>query len=348
VSSHPSTQRVSVGSAATSPSLDVAICTYNNADQLGVTLEHLSRQNTSADCAWRVLIVDNNCTDHTAEVIARHRRCGRLPALDVVSQPAQGLTPARRMAVETSAADFVAFVDDDCRLAADWVEQAWRFARHHPAAGAFGGKVRLVGGARRSPLLDVHGWLFAAQSYAAARREVDALVGAGLVLRRQALIDSGWLAEPLLADRIGRRLVSGGDVEISLRLAAAGFRLWYTDTLALEHFSPQTRRSALYLTRLAYGLGRSSVLVALLANSDWAATERNIRQREAKWRRILARPNPFKLPLAALAKAKAIEAAFLAGLGSGRRALTADVATRGRLQARAVPQRGGPTAAGGT
>jgi GT2 family glycosyltransferase len=323
----------------TSPSLDVAICTYNNADQLAVTLEHLSRQNTSADCAWRVLVVDNNCTDHTAEVVARYRRCGRLPELDVVRQPIQGLTQARRMAVATSAADFVAFVDDDCRLAADWVQQAWRFARDHPAAGAFGGRVRLVGGARPSPLLDVHGWIFAAQSYAAAQREVDALVGAGLVLRRQALIDTGWLAEPLLTDRIGRRLISGGDAEISLRLVAAGLRLWYTETLALEHFIPETRRSVLYVTRLAYGLGRSSVLIALLANPNWAATERILRQREAKWRRTLARRHPFKLPLPVLAKAKAIEAAFLAGLVSGRRALTADAVTRGRLQGRAVPKR---------
>lgn len=323
----------------TSPSLDIAICTYNSADQLAVTLEHLGRQQTSAACAWRVLIVDNNCTDHTAEVIAEHRRRGALPALEVVRQPEQGLTPARRMAVATSTADFLAFVDDDCRLAADWVEEAWRFARAHPLAGAFGGRVRLIGETRPpSALLDVHGWIFAAQAYTAAQREVGALVGAGLVVRRQALIDSGWLAEPLLADRIGRRLVSGGDAEISLRLAAAGCRLWYTNALALEHFIAEPRRSTGYLARLAYGLGRSSVLVALIGNPDWAATDRIIREREAKWRRTLMRRNPFRLPLGALAKAKAIEAAFLAGLRSGRRALAADIETRTRLQGRAVPK----------
>jgi hypothetical protein len=38
---------------------------------------------------------------------------------------------------------------------------------------------------------------------------VDSLADAGMVLRRSALIESGWLDRPLVADRVGNQLVSG-------------------------------------------------------------------------------------------------------------------------------------------
>ena len=54
------------------------------------------------------------------------------------------------------------------------------------------------------------------------------LVGAGMVVRRAAPAECGWVERPLLADRIDKRLVSGGDVEIAQRIRGAGYPLWFT------------------------------------------------------------------------------------------------------------------------
>jgi len=43
-----------------------------------------------------------------------------------------------------------------------------------------------------------------------------------MVVRRAAPAECGWVERPLLADRIGKRLVSGGDVEIAQRIRGAG------------------------------------------------------------------------------------------------------------------------------
>ena len=49
--------------------LDVVICTYNNASLLDRTLDFLGKQQVVPGVEWGVLIVDNNCTDSTSDVI---------------------------------------------------------------------------------------------------------------------------------------------------------------------------------------------------------------------------------------------------------------------------------------
>jgi hypothetical protein len=80
-----------------------------------------------------------------------------------------------------------------------------------------------------------------------------------MVLRRAALLESGWTERPLLADRVGTRLVSGGDVELALRVGAA-HELWYDPRLRLRHLIPARRTEYAYLARLTRGLGTSKLL----------------------------------------------------------------------------------------
>src|SRR5262245_28397298 len=127
---------------ASATSIDLIVCTYDNAALLDRTLAALGRQRVSSGVTWQVLVVDNNCTDRTPEVVAEHSRAGGVP-LRMVREPRQGLTPARLCGVRNTAGEWIAFVDDDCLLAEDWVEEAARFAALHPACGAFGGQVVL-------------------------------------------------------------------------------------------------------------------------------------------------------------------------------------------------------------
>src|SRR5690606_16888901 len=49
--------------------LDVVICTYDNARMLDRALAALARQEAPEAARWSVLVVDNNCTDDTAAVV---------------------------------------------------------------------------------------------------------------------------------------------------------------------------------------------------------------------------------------------------------------------------------------
>lgn len=241
------------------PSLDLVICTYNNAALLDRTLAAIAQQKVSPDAEWRVLVVDNNCTDHTQEIIKEYQALNRIPRLSVVVETKQGLTAARHCGVRATTGDWIAFVDDDCFLAEDWVEQGLRFAAAHPDCGAFGGQVILDWETPPAKYVLKYGYSFAQQKGKTPQKK-NCLVGAGMVLNRTALVRTGWVDRPLIQDRIGNQLISGGDAEMALRIYGAGYELWYTPDCKLNHFIPTKRTSQKYLVDINYGLGTSQVL----------------------------------------------------------------------------------------
>jgi glycosyltransferase involved in cell wall biosynthesis len=250
--------------------LDVVICTYDNAPRLAETLQALAAQRVSEAVRWRVLIVDNNCSDDTPAVIERW--AASIPApVETVRETRQGLNAARLRGVRSGDGDWIAFVDDDCVLAPDWVEQAGRFALAHPDCGAFGGEVRLRWTAPPPAWVEGYGYAFAETRLGDAPQRRDWLAGAGMVLRRAALVATGWTEHQFLEDRIGRRLVSGGDVELGLRVAAL-YEIWYVPQCRLQQVIPVARTERRYLRRLVFGLGMSGHDVAALT---WTGSERD-------------------------------------------------------------------------
>jgi glycosyltransferase involved in cell wall biosynthesis len=248
-------------------SIDLVVCTYDNAALLDRTLEAMSRLRVPAEVRCGVLVVDNNCTDDTPEVVDRWARSFPLP-LRRVREPTQGLTPARLRGVTETNGEWIAFVDDDCLLAEDWVEQAARFAAEHPECGAFGGRVVPEWETEPPPYVLAHRYAYAAKHHGDAPHRRQWLAGAGMVVRRAALEACGWTARQHLADRIGGRLVSGGDVEIGLRIAA-GHEVWYVPACTLRHLIPARRMTRPYLRRITRGLGASRHHAAALS---WAGS----------------------------------------------------------------------------
>jgi GT2 family glycosyltransferase len=255
--------------------LDVVICTYNNAAMLDDVLTALARQRSIENGRWSCLVVDNNCTDDTSNVVHRHMRAGAIPGLRSVQEPQQGLTPARLRGVRSSTAPWIAFVDDDCILQPDWIAHAVSFAESHPRIGAFGGRVVVDFATEPPHYVRAHAYSFAEQIRGDFQERVPFLVGAGLVVNRSALTACGWTDAPLLADRVGKRLVSGGDVEIVLRIASEGYELWYVPACELRHRIPSRRTSLRYLIAINRGLGISQALADALvwegSGAGWMA-----------------------------------------------------------------------------
>jgi glycosyltransferase involved in cell wall biosynthesis len=247
--------------------IEVAICTWNNAALLEKTLETLACQRTPPALAWSVLVVDNASTDHTASVVDRAIETGRVPGLRRVYESRQGLVPARLRAVRETAAPWIAFVDDDCLLADTWLANAAAFIEAHPDCGGFGGIVRLDWESPPPGYVPRFSYSYAEQEHGAREARREWLVGAGLILNRAALARSGWQQKQYLGDRKGGLLLSGGDMEMVLRIRAAGYELWYTPHCVIRHHIPARRTSLGYLTRINFGLGISQTWCDLLVCS---------------------------------------------------------------------------------
>lgn len=245
-------------------SIDVVICTYNNAGPLHSTLEALSRQRGAAAVDWSVTVIANACTDDTVPVVQGWMATRAIPRLRVVEEPRPGLVQARRRGVEETSGDWIAFLDDDCIVADSWIAAAASFAPQYPRCGAFGGRVIPEWQGAPPRYASRYMYAFAEQNFGDQPTTVGWLVGAGLILNRQALAESRWTGRQYMPDRIGSQLLSGGDMEMVLRISGAGYQLWYEPLCVLRHILPLRRSELSYMTRLNFGLGVSQMACNLM------------------------------------------------------------------------------------
>lgn len=239
--------------------ITVAISTFNRAAYVEQTLASLEGQDTPAD-QWAVLVVDNNSTDETAAVVQRYRDREILPSLRYVCEMEQGASFARRRAVTETDTELIALIDDDVTLDPDWVRQALAFCDAHPRAGIVGGRIDLRWEEPPPEIALCRPVSFAEQNYGDTplqlpRNVAGALFSAGMVVRRAAIEASGWLEKIILPCRKGNALSTGGDMEMSFRVRHAGFELWYTPAMRMQHHIPRSRTTIQYLCRMGRANG---------------------------------------------------------------------------------------------
>lgn len=101
------------------PDISVIVSTCNRGEALAETLRSLLEQDHRG-VGYEVLVVDNNSTDETREVIHAFvtRAAGRLRYL---FEPTQGVSYGRNTGIRAARAPLLAFTDDDVVVAPDWI-----------------------------------------------------------------------------------------------------------------------------------------------------------------------------------------------------------------------------------
>jgi glycosyltransferase involved in cell wall biosynthesis len=246
----------------------VAIPVYNGAKTLPQVLTRLRAQTFTTPLRWEVLVIDNNSTDQTPQVVEAFQAdwLADVP-LKYFCETRQGISYARQRAIAEAEGEFIGFLDDDNFAAPDWVAAACSFGQSHPQAGAFGGEVRAAFEVPPSEELADMVRLLAIGNYARQpkRYEPEKLrlpAGAGLVVRRKA-----WLAS--IPEQLTRVTRGGNDYEISLRLYRQGWEIWHNPTMQIEHYIPAQRVERAYLTKLAWFYGLCTCEVHLIIVPLW-------------------------------------------------------------------------------
>jgi glycosyltransferase involved in cell wall biosynthesis len=98
----------------------VIICTYNRYGSLQNTLKSLINQRTDGVFDYEVLVIDNNSSDSTHNVVNSFldKFNGRLK---YAFEPRQGKSYALNRGVELACGDIVITTDDDCIVHKDWL-----------------------------------------------------------------------------------------------------------------------------------------------------------------------------------------------------------------------------------
>ena len=224
--------------------VSIVICTHNRAEHLRQTLSALAAVSVPAGMTAELVIVDNNSTDTTAEVIAeviQKRRLSNLVSVRSVMEPKQGLSQARNRGMSEAQGDIFLFTDDDVRPPDDWLLGMCRPIASGEADAVAGG-MKLAAHLHRPWMTPTHiSWL--ASTECVPPGAVIPLLGGNMAFSRRVLERvPGFDAEVGPGAR-----GHADDTLFSYQLEKAGYKIVMALDVEAEHHLQEER-----LTRGAY------------------------------------------------------------------------------------------------
>lgn len=268
------------------PQVSIIIPTYNGADRIVVLLENLFGQQVP-DGFFEVIVVDNASTDGSPHTVANHPSVANLErrkiTTRVVCENRKGATFARIRGVCEAQAEIICFLDDDNMPEKNFVAEISK-AFSDQQTGLLIARIFPKYAmepppsiARREHLLAINNKLGDEVIEWSGTPTFAPTLTAGMCVRREAFLKVVPWRQPelLLADRKGKSLACGGDIEFGFLFGKAGYKRVYNPKLKLWHLIPASRFRSTYICRLIIGIVRSQrTLDARYVNRKFTLLER--------------------------------------------------------------------------
>lgn len=251
--------------------LSVIVCTYNPDPAIfSRCLKHLEKA-CEIYTDLEVLIIDNNSTPPVSELDSVQALARKYSFVKVIQEAEQGLTPARLRGIREATGQLLVFVDDDNFISENFLLEAARVAETYPFIGAFSGQVRVISNNTPAAWTKKYwGMLvhreFEGNAWSNLLFNNETMpCGAGLCVHRKvaryylSLHEQGKRSFQL--DRSKNSLLSGGDNDLAMCAIDSGMGMGLFDSLSVEHFIPESRFTLGYLSKLAYGIYYSYVIL---------------------------------------------------------------------------------------
>ena len=245
--------------------VDIAICTWNRQALLARTFRSLGNLEIPSQVQLSFLIVDNNSTDQTPQVIEEFRssKLGRQHNVVALHESRQGHTFSRNRAVASAAGELMIWTDDDVNVPTDWVAKYVQAANASPEYMFWGGAIK------PKFLDDTPAWIaenweilkgcFAFRDLGDECIELTASrlpYGANFAIRTKVQKQFSFDCD------LGRRgdVVLGEDeLDLMRRLIGEGHRGAWVPDAGVEHLIPQERATEKYVFDNFVGHGRTLV-----------------------------------------------------------------------------------------
>jgi glycosyltransferase involved in cell wall biosynthesis len=246
----------------------VLLATHNGADTLPQTLDSLCRLDT-AGLPWRVVAVDNASTDATPRILRGYEQ--RLP-LTILHEKRRGKNHALNRALDAASGDVLLCIDDDVVLDPGWLRAIKAVFDAHPEMDIVCGPVEPLWPA---PVPD---WLLEAippyPSYCITPADVPEgpcsprlVLGANMALR-MSVFRAGHRWNPAVGTDGTRFYALGSDTELTLRLHAAGHKIWFCREARVKHIILPSQLTRFWLWTRALSFARGDIQKARRANPE--------------------------------------------------------------------------------
>lgn len=242
-------------------SVSITICTWNRADLLARTLQSMTLLNVPNGLDWEIVVVDNNSTDQTKQVI---EQAAKVLPVRRVHEPQQGHSFARNTAVAAARGELLIWTDDDVRVEPDWMWEFLKAAAAEPMTKFWGGTV-LPDFESKPPAWVHENWeissrIYALRDWKGAVPVVDLKhlpFGANFAIRTDAQRRYGF---DVNFGRKGSEMRGFDEVDVFRRMLDAGeVGTWWVPA-RLHHFIPTSRLTLDYVKRYYVGQGETLVV----------------------------------------------------------------------------------------
>jgi glycosyltransferase involved in cell wall biosynthesis len=236
------------------------LCTYNRSESLARALQSAADFRVPEILIWECIVVDNNSTDQTREVVGEF--CRNYPGrFRYVFEANQGLSHARNRGIRESRGEVIAFMDDDVVIEPNWLQDLTAPLFEEGYAGS-GGRIVPEG------VFSLPAWLPVHHRYGLAPLAMfdlglkagdleEAPFGANMAFRRELFETYGFFRTDL--GRSGGNMISGEDSEFGERLLSAGEKLRYQPSAVVHHPVPHTRLKKSYFLAWWFGKGKADI-----------------------------------------------------------------------------------------
>ena len=245
--------------------VDIVICTWNRSQQLAAVFDSLTKLIVPYDRQLRVIVVNNNSSDDSADVIETfggHKFFDRHQFLPLFESQ-QGHTFSRNAAIKHLDSDLVMWTDDDVIVEPFWVQRMVEFADQQSDTAFFGGPII----AKLLP--QCPGWIeenWETLKGCFAERQLGdqplALASDRLPYGANFAVRTPVQKNFLFNAELGRRgddVLGEDELDVMRRMIEAGFTGMWNPQAHVTHVIPAQRVNEEYVRQYYLGQGRALI-----------------------------------------------------------------------------------------
>jgi len=240
--------------------ISIVVSTVNRSQQLKQCLSYLLASQ-SPGCATELIIVDNNSSDDTKEVVAGFGDSS-FCEIKYVFEGRQGLSRARNRGLAEAKYSLVAFTDDDCYVAKDWLLTILREFSGDPSLHILGGRVDLAQAGDQPVGIRTFPDRIQVSSFGELHSR---MIGCNFVCAREVFNEVG-VFDTLLGK--GSRSGSAEDTDFFYRALKKGFKIIYDPEMAVFHAHGRSTPTSTNSVRDDYARGKGAFYCKYILKGD--------------------------------------------------------------------------------
>ena len=203
------------------------------------------------DLSWELIIVDNNSSDNTKEVIDSFLNKSSLNVKYVIEKH-RGLSHARNTGIQEASGNIIAFTDDDCIVDRYWITSISKEFHSDESIAGIGGRVLLYNKMDRPVSIRVHE---EREILSSTDRIVNLMIGCNMAFARPVFDEIGIFDTDFGA---GSRFASTEDLDFLYRVYKKGLKIIYSPDILVYHNHGRRNDEQIRLVMKGYAVGRGA------------------------------------------------------------------------------------------